>query len=146
MKLKEIMTPQVETVNSDASLQDVAQKMKALDVGVIPVMDEDRVSGIVTDRDIVIRVIAEGTNPWDARVSDCMTAQVEACFQDDDINKAAELMQRKRIRRLVVLDRDTNRLVGIVSLGDLATVKGGRLTERTLEKISEPSEPRRKVA
>lgn len=146
MKLKDIMTPQVETVNSDASLQEVAQKMKALDVGVIPVMDEDRVSGIVTDRDIVIRVIAEGRNPIEARVSDCMTPQVEACFHDDDINKAAELMQRKRIRRLIVLDRDTNRLVGIVSLGDLAMEKGGRLTGQTLKKVSEPAEPRRKVA
>jgi CBS domain-containing protein len=113
------MTRQVEVIQPERSLEEAAEKMKTLDVGVIPVCDGDRLVGMLTDRDIVTRVIAEQRDPHATRVSDAMTATVISCYEDDDVQRAARRMDEEQIRRLAVLDRD-KRLVGIVSLGDLA--------------------------
>jgi CBS domain-containing protein len=119
MQVRDVMTPHVEVIHPGATLREAAQKMKSLDVGPIPVCDGERIQGILTDRDITVRATAEGRDPNTTRVRDVMTEDVFYCFEDQDVQDAAEIMERAQIRRLVVLNRD-KRLVGIVSLGDLA--------------------------
>src|SRR5438552_4661928 len=107
MKVKDVMTKGAECVGPDASLQEAARKMKDLDVGPLPVCgDNQKLVGMLTDRDIVIRAVAEGKDPRTARVRDAMTEGVCYCFEDDDVAEAARLMKDKQIRRLVVLNRD----------------------------------------
>jgi CBS domain-containing protein len=115
--------------------------MRDLDCGVMPVCDNDRLAGIITDRDIAIRAVAEGCDPSRTRVSEIMSEGVEYCFQDDDLSDAEDLMRRNQIRRLIVLNRD-KRLVGILSLGDVAMRGDEESVGETLEEISEPSKPR----
>ena len=143
MQLKEIMTRDVEVVHPEATLQEVARKMRDLDVGPIPVCDGTRLQGMVTDRDIAIRAVAEGRDPASTKVSEVMTPEIVYCFEDQDIDDAVRIMEEKQIRRLVVLNHDKD-LVGIVSLGDLAVEGRNRgLAGEALERISEPSEPER---
>ena len=125
MQLKKIMTPEVERLPKDASIQAVAQKMKELDVGMIPVYDGDRLVGMVTDRDIALRVVAEGRDVASTPAHTVMTPEVIYCFEDQTVEEAAQVMEKHQIRRLIVLNRD-KRLVGIVSLGDLATNRQGK--------------------
>jgi CBS domain-containing protein len=133
------MTPGVECIPPDSTLQDAARKMQALDVGPLPVCDHDRLAGMLTDRDIVVRAVAEGRDPGSTRVRDVMTPEVVYCFEDQDVQEAARLMEQKQVRRLLVLNRD-KRLVGIVSLGDLAVETGDeKLVGRTLEQVSLPT-------
>ena len=140
MKLRDVMTRHVEVVRPDSTVKEAAQKMKQIDVGSIPVCEGDRMIGIITDRDIAIRLVAAGRDA-NTRVSDCMTSEVVCCRADEDIKEAARLMEDKQIRRLAIVDDDL-RLVGIVSLGDLATDTGdSKLAGEALEKISEPSQP-----
>jgi CBS domain-containing protein len=135
------MTPGVEVIHPDATLDDAAQKMRAVDVGVIPVCDGDRLVGMLTDRDIVVRVIAEQRDPKRTTVREAMTPQVTFCFEDDGVEEAAMVMVEKQIRRLVVLNRE-KRLVGIVSLGDLAVrTENMQLSGEVLEYVSEPAKP-----
>jgi CBS domain-containing protein len=141
MKLKDGMTPQVEVVSPQANLIEVAQKMKRLDVGVIPVCDGEKLRGMISDRDITIRAIAEGREPKSTRAEEVMSPQVIYCFEDQDISDAAEIMGQKQVRRLVVLNRE-KKLVGIVSLGDVAVkTREERLSGEILERISEPAHP-----
>ena len=119
MKVKDIMTPHAECVSPQITLQEAALKMKALDVGTLLICDNDRLAGLVTDRDITIRATAAGCDPAKTKVLDVLTPGIAYCFDDQDADEAAELMKEKQIRRLPVLNRD-KRLVGIVSLGDLA--------------------------
>ena len=143
MKLRDVMTPRVEVVHPDATIQEAARKMKDLDVGPIPVCDGDRLVGMLTDRDITVRATAEGRDPTRTRVREVMSEGVQYCFEDDDVRAAAETMQRAQIRRLVVLNRD-KRLVGIVSLGDLAVTPGAKdEAAEALEEVSEPAAPAR---
>ncbi len=143
MRVTEVMTRRVECVGPDATLQEAAAKMKSLDVGPLPVCDNDRLVGMVTDRDITVRATAEGEAPQDVCVRDVMTPEVIYCFEDADVKQAALLMQQKQVRRLLVLNRD-KRLVGIVSLGDLVVETGDeRLAGDTLESVSEPNRPNR---
>jgi CBS domain-containing protein len=143
MQIREVMTPRVEVIRPDASIQEAAQKMKSLDVGPIPVCDGERLVGMLTDRDISIRAVAEGKDPKQTRVNEVMTEAVFYCFDDDDVQTAVETMQRAQIRRLVVVNRD-KRLVGIVSLGDLAAEPRTQdEAEEALEEISEPAKPAR---
>ena len=144
MQVKEVMTRGVECTRPDASLQEAARKMRDLDVGPLPVCgDNDRLVGMLTDRDITIRAVAEGQDPKTARVQDVMTPDITYCFEDQDLTEASRLMEQNQIRRLVVLNRD-KRLVGIVSLGDLAVKTGNeRLSGEALEQVSEPAQPRR---
>src|SRR5918996_2240072 len=140
MRGNEVMTKGAECTRPDATLQEAAGRMKSLNVGVLPVCgDNDRLVGMLTDRDVTVRSTAAGADPEAARVRDVMTPDVIYCFDDQDVAEAARLMKESQIRRLVVLDRD-KRLVGIVSLGDLAVDTGDeRLAGKTLEQISEPA-------
>ena len=141
MTIQDVMTPHVETIGPDASIKECAQKMKSLDVGVMPVAEGGQIIGMLTDRDMAIRATAEGRGPG-TKVREVMTRDVEYCLLDQDIEEAARLMQEKQIRRVVVMDHDRN-LAGILSLGDLAVDVGGKVSEETLERVSEPSKPRR---
>ena len=143
MQVREVMTHGVDVVRPDATLQEAAQKMRSLDVGPLPVCDGDRLVGMLTDRDITIRATAEGLDPKSARVRDAMTPDVQYVFDDSDVQEAARKMQSEQIRRVVVLNRD-KRLVGIVSLGDLATREQvENVDEEVLEEVSTPSRPQR---
>jgi len=132
-RLKEIMTHQVEVIPPDASLEKAAERMKTHDVGAIPVCENDHLVGMVTDRDIVVRIVADGGDPKVAKVRDAMTPDIEYCFEDDSVQEVARKMAETGIRRLVVLNRQ-ERLVGIVSLGNLAVhARDPRLTNEVLE-------------
>jgi CBS domain-containing protein len=143
MWIRDIMTRNVECVWPDDTLQEAALRMKELDVGPMPVCDYDRVVGMLTDRDITVRAVAEGRDPRSTRVRDVMTRNVVSCSEDDAVEEAARLMQERQIRRLLVLDRD-KRLIGIVSLGDLAAEAEDpyRMAE-VLQDVSVPAMPRR---
>lgn len=119
MKISEMMTRGVEFTNPDATLQQAAQMMADEDVGFLPVGDHDRMIGMITDRDIAVRGVANGRDPKKTKVRDVMTERVLYCFEDDDVEKAAESMSREQVRRLPIVDHN-KRLVGIVSLGDMA--------------------------
>jgi CBS domain-containing protein len=139
-RVKDVMTRDVEAIHADASLEEAARKMSMLDVGPLPVHDGEVLVGMLTDRDITVRAVAMGLDPIQARARDAMTPEVVSCFEDQDVQEAANLMQERKIRRLLVLDRN-RRLVGIVSLGDLAleTSDEKRVGE-ILETISEPDD------
>jgi len=144
MLVSEVMTRNAACVHPDDTLQSAAAKMRDLNVGSVPVCGgEDKLVGMLTDRDVVIRAVAEGRNPNDSHVSDAMSMGITYCFEDQDVDEAAELMRHNQIRRLAVLNRD-KRLVGIVSLGDLAVgTDDEHLAGRTLEEVSEPAMPTR---
>lgn len=138
MKIREIMTENVAVLRPDSSVREAAQKMRELDVGPVPVMDGDRVVGMLTDRDITIRSTAEGRDPNTTPIQDVMTRNVVSCFEDDDVKEAARRMSEKQVRRLLVMNR-ANRLVGIASLGDLAVDTGDeKLAGKVLEHVSKP--------
>ena len=143
MQLKEVMTPEVEVIQPEATLQQAAAKMRRLNIGPLPVCDGDRLIGMLTDRDITVRAVAEGCDPNTTTVREAMTPDIAYCFDDQDVQDAVQLMERYQIRRLPILNRD-KRLVGMVSLGDLA-VSSGEPTQvgETLKQVSEPAEPRR---
>ena len=139
MLLKDLMSTQVQDISPDSTLREAAAKMKANDIGSLPVVENQRVIGIITDRDIVIRAVAKGRSPSDSTVRGAMTPKVIYCSEDDDINAAASVMRAEQVRRLLVLDRD-KRPVGIVTLGDLATrLLDNELSGDVLERISEPA-------
>jgi CBS domain-containing protein len=137
MLVKEVMTRGAECIGPDATLQEAARKMRDLDVGVLPVRDRDRLAGMLTDRDIIVRAVAAAGDPRTMRVQDAMSFGVSWCFEEDDLQDAAAQMREKQIRRLVVLD-DNKRLVGVVSLGDLAVASHGdeEVAGKTLEQVS----------
>ena len=137
MKLKEIMTHDVEVIHPDDSLQTAAQKMRDRDIGFLPVCDGDRLIGTVTDRDMIVRVIAEGRDPKAMMGRNLATAPVIYCFEDQSVDEAARIMQENQIRRLVILNRD-KRLVGVVSLGDLAMNRPPDQSGEVLQSVSEP--------
>jgi CBS domain-containing protein len=144
MRVKDVMTSGVECISPDTTLREAAQKMKELDVGLLPICGEDdRLAGMITDRDITVRAVADGLDPSTAQAHDVMTPKVIYCYEDQEISDAAHMMEQNQIRRLVVLNRD-KRLVGIVSLGDLAVDSGDeQLAGHTLEAVSEPAVPQR---
>jgi CBS domain-containing protein len=138
------MSRGVECIRPDDSIARAAERMRELDVGAMPVCGEqDRLVGMVTDRDITVRATAGARDPSGTRVSEVMTPHIAYIFEDQDVAEASRLMQEKQIRRLAVLNRD-KRLVGLVSLGDLA-VKGGHegKSGEALAEVSEPAAPRR---
>lgn len=136
MQIKEIMTPQVEYIHPDTTIKEAAAKMKQLNVGIMPVEENDRLVGMITDRDIAIRSSAEGQDPKTQKVRDVMTKKVVYCYEDDSVEQVGKLMQEHQIRRLIILNRN-KRLVGICSLGDLALTAQNQLSGEVLEKVSE---------
>ncbi|MGH8545734.1 MAG: CBS domain-containing protein [Gammaproteobacteria bacterium] len=146
MQIREIMSTEVEIIPTNASIREAAAKMKELDVGAIPVCDGQELKGLVTDRDIAVRAVAEGRDSSKTKVSDIMSTDLAYCFEDDEVEDAAQLMEVKQIRRLPILNREKH-LVGIVSLGDLSIRTEGAeeqdLAAEALEEISEPATPKR---
>src|SRR6266702_1569650 len=136
MKIGNIMHRDVQIIAPDQTLRDAALAMKRLDAGVLPVGERDKLVGMITDRDIAIRGAAEGKGP-DAKVRDVMSHEVRYCFEDEDVAHVAENMAELQVRRLPVMNRD-KRLVGIVSLGDLAIQGSLPKTARALHGISQP--------
>ncbi|HXG21648.1 MAG TPA: CBS domain-containing protein [Methylomirabilota bacterium] len=143
MKVRDIMTSQVEIIHPDVTLQEAATKMSQLDVEPLPVCDGEQLIGMLTDRDITVRATAKGCDPTATTVREVMTPEVVYCFDDQDVETAAQMMEMRQIRRVPVLNRG-KRLVGIVSLSDLAVEIGNRdLAGETLERASTPAEPTR---
>jgi CBS domain-containing protein len=139
MRVKDIMTHNVEAAAPGDTLEQAARKMQELDVGPLPVCEGKRVVGMLTDRDITVRATAAGCDPTTTLVCDAMSQDVVCCYEDQDVREAAGLMKEKQIRRLLVMNR-ANELVGIVSLGDLATEAAdpGQPGE-VLQKVSKPT-------
>jgi CBS domain-containing protein len=134
MKVSEAMTAQVTTAQPTDSIQSVAQIMKSVDTGAVPVFEAGQVVGMVTDRDIVLRAVAEGRS-FAEPVSAVMSDEVQTCRADDSLADAAAQMANHQLRRLIVTD-DGGRLAGILSLGDIATDYGNKVVGHTLEEIS----------
>lgn len=138
MQVKNEMTTKIEVVKPETSAKEVSQKMRDLTIGALPVCENNRLVGIVTDRDITIRLTAEGKDPSSTKVKEIMSSKVEWCFEDEEVEKIAAKMENKKIRRLPVINHD-KKLVGMLSLGDLA-LRGSRETAcKILEKVSEPA-------
>ncbi|MGO4352839.1 CBS domain-containing protein [Rhizobium sp. RAF36] len=135
MKVREFMTAQVVAAKPNDTVEDVARMMSEIDSGAIPVIEDDLVIGMITDRDIVIRVIAERKDGF-TPVSEVMTQGVESCLEDDDIAEAARRMAELQMRRLVVFNSE-GELSGIISLGDIAIEHQGNLATEALEEISQ---------
>ncbi len=135
MKINEVMTPDPRTVKPSDTLQTAAAIMRDEDTGVVPVVEDGRLVGVVTDRDIVVRAVADGD--FAAKISDIVSDDVITATPDMPTSEATELMSEHQVRRLPVVDAD-DKLVGIVSLGDLAVKEGrdSRMGE-ALENISE---------
>ena len=131
--ISEIMTPDPKSAEARDSLRKVAQAMQAGDFGSMPIIDAGRLVGVVTDRDIAVRGVAEGL-AGDAPVSEIMTAQPVCVGPDCDLTEAAGLMQEKQIRRLYVTDDGA--LVGVAALADVVAAAGDRLSGETIEEIS----------
>jgi len=131
------MTLDVQLCTPDNTLKDAAEAMGALGVGLLPVSDNDRLVGMISDRDIAVRGIGLGRGP-DTRVGDVMTADVKYCFEDQELDEVCANMGEIQVRRLPVLDRD-KRLVGIIALGDIAQVQASNGTGQALSQISRPS-------
>jgi len=137
MKVSEIMTRHVECINLDTFVKDAAEKMKSLDIGFLPICENDRLTGTITDRDITIRVVADGLNPRSVKARDVMTPNAFYCLEDQDIEEVGRRMQETEVKRMLILNRD-HKLVGVVSLGDLSRASGvQQLAGETLKQISE---------
>jgi CBS domain-containing protein len=143
-QIRDVMTRDVRTVSPDDTLQRVAQCMDELNVGSIPVFDGEKLIGMVTDRDIAVRGVAANKPADRTPASDVMSANVRWCYEDQDVDDVLDEMRDSQIRRVPVVSREDHKLIGIVSLGDLAERSGQppRVAE-TLRDISTPSQPDR---
>lgn len=137
MKISDVMTTKAQCIGPNVTLAEVARRMLELDVGALPICESDRITGMVTDRDLVLRGTAAGLDPLTTQVRTVMSPKIVYIFEDQDVEEAARLMEVKQIRRLAVLNRE-KRLVGIVSLGDLAVEAGTALSGEALKEISQP--------
>ncbi|MGH7962519.1 MAG: CBS domain-containing protein [Candidatus Binatia bacterium] len=136
MQIKEIMTRGIEAIQPEATIQEAAEKMRMLDIGVIPVCENGQLLGMLTDRDITVRATAGGSDPAEITVREVMTPDIICCFEDQDVEEAASLMEERQIRRLLVLTRD-KQMVGMVSIGDLALCTNDqKLAGQTLGQVS----------
>jgi CBS domain-containing protein len=143
MTLKDVMTPDVEVIAPEATLQQGAAKMRRLNIGPLPVCDGDQLVGMLTDRDITVRAMAEGCDPTTTTVREAMPPDLAYCFEDQTLEDAVQIMEQYQIRRLPILSR-AKRLVGMVSLGDVAVSSGNETrVGETLKPILAPVEPRR---
>jgi CBS domain-containing protein len=142
MRVNEAMTREVDIVDPNTAVRDAARRMRDDNVGSLPVGENDRLIGMVTDRDIVVRSVAENRSAGTTAVREVMSEHVYYCYEDDDIEQAAQIMAEHQVRRLPVLNRN-KRLVGIVALADLARLPT-EAAHQALQGVSEPSDrPRR---
>lgn len=136
MKVRDIMTKDVEWIGPETTLTEAADRMRSLNVGYLPVFANGRMTGVLTDRDIVIRAVADGVDTDDATVREVMSNDPTCCYEEDAIADAAHVMEQKKVRRLPVLDRD-QKLVGVVSLGDFPRQRESRdLSGEVLEAVA----------
>lgn len=144
MNVQDVMTGSPRYVNADATVEEAARLMRDHHIGLAPIAEHDRLIGVTTDRDLVIRALSEGKGP-DTPVKDCMTGLVLYCFQDDDVADVAANMQEQQVQRLIVLDdRDSKSLVGVISLSDIASK--GKDDERIQSAVSSCSTQYQRVA
>ena len=134
--IRNLMTSDIKTVGPDQTAREAASFMLSADTGSIPVCENDRVIGMITDRDIAVRGVATGKGP-DCSVRELMSENVVCARQDDDVQSVADMMSEAQVRRLPVLD-DNDRLVGMVSLGDLARETSDESAHEALEGVSSP--------
>ena len=136
MQVREAMHSGVEWVEPDAPVSTVAQKMRDLDVGAIPVCEKDKLVGIVTDRDITCRAVAKGADLATLTVGDVMTEGVVYCRDTEELDDAIRIMEDKQIRRMPAID-DKKRMVGMLSLGDVSHAASQQLTGEVLKAVSD---------
>jgi CBS domain-containing protein len=135
MKVSESMSSDVKVCSPDDTIQQCAMMMREIDAGSMPVGENDRLVGMITDRDIAVRAVADGRGP-DTPIRDAMSKEIHYCFDDEDVEDVAEQMAELKLRRLPVLNRD-KRLIGIVSLGDISHASEAKSGE-ALSEITEP--------
>lgn len=137
MYVRDVMTTPVDLVDATTSLAEAAKMMRADDVGALPIGENDRLIGILTDRDIVVRCLAMDVDPRRATARDAMSSGVIYCYDDQPVEEAAEIMSERHIRRLPILNR-SKRLVGILSLGDVWSRGAPAIAEEMLQEIAKP--------
>ncbi len=138
MKVRDVMSRGVQTARAADTIQQVARRMSELDTGFMPICEGDRVLGLLTDRDIAIRAVAEGLGP-ETLATKIMTSGAESAAEDDDVDEVTTKMARLQIRRIVILDK-AGKLAGVMSLGDVALEAKAKDAGRTLAEISEPGD------
>ncbi|MBF0393309.1 MAG: CBS domain-containing protein [Alphaproteobacteria bacterium] len=142
MQISQVMTRSVEVIDPDMPVSEVAKRMRDEDIGALPVGENDRLVGMVTDRDIVLRAVAMDRAPSECRVRDVMSEKIFYCFEDQSVEEASRVMAEHQVRRLPVLNRD-KRLVGIVAVADLARA-GDEAAGEVIEDVSQDTgEPRK---
>lgn len=137
IQVSEIMTRGIRKMTRNETVVQAAQAMSELNVGIIPICDQEKLVGVVTDRDIVVRVVAQGGAVQETPLSSVMSQDAYCCFEDQSVDEVAEQMRERQIRRVPVLDREKH-LVGMLSLGDVATKASDAIAGETLEGISQP--------
>jgi len=140
MRVFDVMTPSVELIHPDSTIQDAALKMAESDLGLLPVAENGQLVGMVTDRDIVVRGIAQELSPGETTVREVMTERIRYCFDDESADDAAAVMGQLKIRRMPVVDRE-RRLVGMVSIADIARKHDAAKAGVALEEVCEPAAP-----
>lgn len=136
MRVSEAMTREVRICTPGQSIREAAKTMAEIDAGSLPVGENDRLIGMITDRDIAIRAVAAGKGP-ETPVRDVMSEHIHYCFDDEEVDDVAQNMGDIRVRRLPVVNRD-KRLVGIISLGDVARTEGGETVGDAVVGVSQP--------
>lgn len=140
MQILNVMTRNVDTITGGASIAEAAKRMKQLDSGFLPVSDseKERLIGVATDRDIVLRCVAEGRDPANTPVEEAMSDKVLYCFADEDVESAARSMAEQQVYRLVVLDKpESKRLAGIVTMSDIRRHGANDAAEQAVDRIVE---------
>jgi CBS domain-containing protein len=140
--IQDVMTRDVQSISPQETIQRAAQMMDELNVGAIPVLDGQKLVGMITDRDITVRATAAGQAPGSTRVGDVMSTDVRTCSPNQTVDEVLGQMGDVQIRRVPVIDENSQQVVGIVSMGDMAT-KHSAGVDRALEEVSSPSEPDR---
>ena len=143
--IQDVMTRDVQSISPEDSVRRAAQLMDEFNIGSIPVCDGDKLVGMITDRDITVRSTAAGQAPDSTRVGDVMSTDVRTCYAGQSVDEVLGQMGDVQIRRVPVVDQQSHKIVGIVSLGDMATKQSAGI-EQALEEISSPSEPDRSSA
>jgi len=136
MKISKCMTRDVQLANPTQTIREAAKMMAEIDAGVLPIGEDDRLVGMITDRDIAIRAVAQGKSP-DTQIREVMSSEVLYCFDDQELENVARNMADIKVRRLPVLNRSKH-LVGIVSLGDLSRKEDAQVTAKAVSNISKP--------
>lgn len=140
ISIKDLMTREVKTATPSMTIQEAARLMKTEDIGSLPVCEGKKVVGMVTDRDLAVRAVAEGFNPTSTRVADVMSKEVVVLREDSDLSEAKRLMHDRQLRRLPVID-DDNELIGYVAMARIARTESAEESGKVLQGVSEASTP-----